>query len=241
MCTLTFIPRGEGYLLAMNRDERTTRGVAEPPARYDLEGIQAIYPRDTEGGTWIAASNLGIAFALLNWNDVAPGGPKIRSRGEVIPALITGHSLRDAQSALGRMDLTGVLPFRLVGLFPGENVVCEWRWNQREMSSRPLAWAEQHWYSSSLGDQKASLTRGAACESASREADAGSLAWLRRLHASHDAARGPFSLCVHREGVETLSYTEVSCTPQTVQCNYFPGSPCTMKECQRSVEMERRF
>jgi len=49
MCTVTFIPHREGYLLGMNRDERKSRPIASPPAVFEHRGIDSIYPLDTEG------------------------------------------------------------------------------------------------------------------------------------------------------------------------------------------------
>jgi hypothetical protein len=239
MCTLSVIPRDDGYYLAMNRDERIARGPAEPPACFQVGGFQAIYPRDTEGGTWIAANDSGISFALLNWNDVPANVSKKLSRGHVIPTLIASTSSQEADAALAVFHLDGLWPFRLVGVFPSEQQLREWRWNLTALESRPVNWEVHHWFSSSLSDEQASIQRGAACKSAWDHADAASLAWLRRLHASHDVERAPFSLCVHREGVETVSYTEVVCTKEEVRCNYSAGCPCKRCDFDASVGVGR--
>ena len=73
---------------------------------------------------------------------------------------------------------------------------------------------------------------------AQHQSDAGSVPWLRRLHASHAGDPGPFSLCVHRQDVETLSYSEVMVTAEYIQMGHFRGSPCTMAQI-RSIEIER--
>ena len=39
MCTVSFIPRHEGYLLAMNRDEKITRGQATPPTVVEIGAV----------------------------------------------------------------------------------------------------------------------------------------------------------------------------------------------------------
>ena len=140
MCTLTFVPKESGYYFAMNRDERIARGVGTPPEKVDLAGVKAVYPRDTEGGTWIAGNDRGIAFALLNWNDVATSARKLQSRGVVIPALLASRSHREAQATFGRLDLKGILPFRLIGIFPAEKQAGEWRWDQTSLSYHPHSW-----------------------------------------------------------------------------------------------------
>lgn len=229
MCSLTFISRDDGYVLAMNRDELTSRRVASPPTLTELGGVSAVYPRDSAGGTWIAANLHGIALALLNWNDVAqPAAPKGRSRGVVIPYLIQFSRARDIQEAIGQFDLGGIWPFRLVGTIPGEKRILEWRWSSERLEFQHHEWESRHWFSCGMSDEQAAGLRGAACRSAWDEDGSGSLPWLRKLHASHANGPGPFSVCVHRENVETLSYTEFECTSQKLECRYFSGSPCVM-------------
>ena len=77
MCTLTFIPKPQGYLLGMNRDERLTRELALAPAAITTSGLPAVYPRESGGGTWIGSNAAGITFALLNQNP----GPQCESEG----------------------------------------------------------------------------------------------------------------------------------------------------------------
>ncbi len=231
MCTLTFVPRDKdnGYYLAMNRDESISRAAADPPTQVDLGDTRAIYPRDGAGGTWIAANSHGLTFALLNWNDVPQAAAqKIRSRGCVIPALLQFSSCQAVEEALNRTDFKGILPFRVIGIFPGEKTIREWRWNLAMLQSETHPWERCHWFSSSLSDEQAAQQRGVLCQTAWAEADAGSLAWIRRLHGSH--GQTPFSICVHREAVRTLSYTEFACMPEGIECRYFAGSPCTMKD-----------
>src|SRR6478736_5938086 len=85
MCTLTFIPKPQGYLLGMNRDERLTRELALAPTAIIASGLPAVYPREQGGGTWIGSNSSGITFALLNQNPGSHAQMKERSRGGVIP------------------------------------------------------------------------------------------------------------------------------------------------------------
>ena len=230
MCTLSLVTGEAGYRLAMNRDEAISRGPGLPPANYRLNGVKAVYPTDGSAGTWIGANEGGITLALLNWNDCPqpPASEKLRSRGLVIPNLLASRSLAEFQASLDVLDLQGMFPFRLVGVFPSERALWEWRWDSQRFSSEVHEWESRHWFSSGLSDEQAHRMRGTVCGSAWSEPDAGTSAWLRRLHASHESGHGPFSMCVHREGVESLSYSEVSCTQQGVRFGHFVGSPCRM-------------
>ena len=53
MCSITFLPREDGFVLAMNRDERVSRMSALPPEVLERDGVLALYPRELSGGTWI--------------------------------------------------------------------------------------------------------------------------------------------------------------------------------------------
>jgi hypothetical protein len=49
---------------------------------------------------------------------------------------------------------------------------------------------------------------------------------LRRFHASHGAAAGPFSTCMHRDDAETVSFSQISVTRREIRFEYQPGAPC---------------
>lgn len=234
MCTVTFIPRGERFHLAMNRDEHITRLPATPPAVFGGR-VESVYPLDSEGGTWIAANSIGIAFTLLNWNDVPVLRTKSSTRGCVVPALITSDCSQTAESRLRQLNLDGVLPFRLMGVFPAEKNVCEWRWNQASIERSIFPWTTRQWCSSSLSDAEATSARRRIFERKLEEQPAGSVTWLRRLHSSHDEHHPLFSHCVHRDAVKTVSYTELLCSGQKIECNYLAGNPCSAKPIWQSV------
>jgi hypothetical protein len=241
MCTLSVITRDSGYLLAMNRDEKIARGAGALQEIREFDGTRAIYPGDGDGGTWFATNEYGIALALLNWNDIAPhgaGAAKTRSRGRVIPALIDSRSLTDLHEVFDVSNFKGMMPFRLVGVFPFEQEIWEWRWDSKQLEFQGHGWKSRHWFSSSLSDERAESVRGSVCRTAHHQSDAGSVSWLRRLHASHGRVPGPFSLCVHREDVKTLSYSQVMVTSVAVKMGHFRGSPCAMGPIH-SIEIER--
>jgi Transport and Golgi organisation 2 len=243
MCTLTVVTGNDTYVMAMNRDEKIARGAGLPPEIHEFDGTRAIYPSDGDGGTWLATNEYGIALALLNWNDIAPRGraAKRRSRGLVIPKLIDSRSLSDLHEVFSVSNFAGMMPFRLVAAFPSEQEIWEWRWDSVQLDFHVHAWESRHWFSSRLSDEQAESLRGAACRSARHESDAGSVRWLRRLQASHAGGPGPFSLCVHREDLKTLSYTEVMLSSRSVRMCHFRGSPCTMTPSDPTeIEIERR-
>jgi hypothetical protein len=228
MCTLTFVPTEDGYVAGMNRDEKLTRPRAIPRKLLDLPGATALYPRESSGGTWIAANRQGNFLSLLNWNDATPpfAGAAVRSRGMLIPELIGGDDLPDTQARFARLDLKEVAPFRLVGAFSRESLIMEWRWDGLRRQELNFAWRKRHWFSSSVSDALAQRERGRACEKAERDGSLNVVSWVRKLHQSHDPVPGPFSICVHRKDAASVSYTEVRCSGDGISMSYRSGSPC---------------
>src|SRR5215470_16366131 len=110
MCTLSIIPAEQGYLAGMNRDELLTRSPALPPATRHRNGMDALYPVEPSGGTWIACNCRGNLLALLNWNevDLRALGAKSRTRGCVIPELIYEAEPSSTDLRLRQMDLFGI-------------------------------------------------------------------------------------------------------------------------------------
>jgi len=238
MCTLTLVTQNDGYLLAMNRDEKIARGAGTNPEVHEFKGTRALYPGDGTGGTWIAANEHGNTLALLNWcvpTSSLAASRQPQSRGQLIPAIADSRSMADLLAALSVLDLERMLPFRLIGIFALEQAVLEWRWNSTNLSYEVHPWETRHWFSSSLSDEEALRLRGATCRASWNEPGTGSSAWLRKLHGSHTDGPGAFSICVHRDDVRTLSYTEICCTSSKIEVDHFIGSPCTMKQGHSSA------
>lgn len=240
MCTLSVITGANGYLLAMNRDEKIERGAGEQAAIHELNGVKTIYPSEGAGGTWIAVNEYGVALGLLNWNDVVRAQPhgETRSRGQIVPALGSASGMAELHQELSSLVLEGIMPFGLIGVVASEKAIGIWRWDSVQLTFQDHDWHAGHWFSSSLSDREAESMRGMACRDAQHEPDAGSAPWLRRLHASHTGGPGPFGLCVHREDVKTLSYSEVVVTQEIVQMGHFRSSPCSMGQID-SIAVER--
>ncbi len=241
MCTVTFWPKRRGFLLGMNRDEQRTRITGLPPARFLVGARRVVHPREPGGGTWISVNDLGIGFTLINWYAVTAvaAGPAI-SRGEVVLAVRACGSSEEAQERLACLPWLQLNPCRLLGFFPPEHRVLEWRWDLRKLASEIHPWSPAQWQSSGRDEASAQRIRGAEFGRRRTEPDAGTPAWLRRLHASHEPARGSFSVCMHRDDATTVSYTEIEVTEHTQQLRYQPGGPCEARDLVR-LEPDSEF
>jgi hypothetical protein len=67
MCTVTWLPRPDGYQLLCNRDERDSRQPALGPRLHEQNGVKYIAPVDGDhGGSWIGTNEFGMSLCLLN-------------------------------------------------------------------------------------------------------------------------------------------------------------------------------
>jgi hypothetical protein len=239
MCTLTFAPTNEGFLVGMNRDEQRTRAAAHHPEVFNHGDTRAIYPREAGGGTWIACSGHGNLFALLNWYSAETDtlGPKIKTRGEIIPKLAYELDSRSTANLLAGIELADMHPFRLVGAFNAERILCEWRWDGERLDCLRFVWALKHWFSSSLSDSSAAQLRGRACAAAKCLGTTPTPEWLRRLHNSHVPELGPYSICMHRPDAATVSYTHVECTPREILMEYVASPPCETADSGHAISI----
>ena len=227
MCSVTFWPQREGYLLGMNRDERLTRVAALPPIRVVVGGGTVIHPREPTGGTWITLNDHGVVIALINWYSIPARAPQpAASRGDVVLALRRCLTVDEAEARLRAQSLSHTNPFRLIGIFEAERRICEWRWNLQARARIDQEWAPRQWLSSGYNEPLAQRLRGAAFEQEREVGDAGTVAWIRRLHSSHAPERGPFSTCMHRADAATVSYSEIEVNRTSIEMRYCAGPLC---------------
>jgi len=227
MCTVSLIARKNGYVLAMNRDEKLSRVAGLPPSKRMIQGRTIISPSEPGGGTWIAVNDAGVTFALINWYAIKT---KVKtdfvSRGKVVNAVYALDSPGSATEALENLPLEKINPFRVIGIFPETNEVVQWQWNLKKLVCKKHRWRAQQWISSGFDEPAAQRVRSRTFQKALNHKSAGTLAWLRRLHCSHTPQSGPFSTCMHRADAATVSYTEIAVSPNTATMVHHVGAPC---------------
>jgi hypothetical protein len=191
MCTVTVIPlrfaspRGHepihGFRLVTSRDENRTRPEADPPRWRSVASPsrRALYPTDgggghtavASGGTWVAASDMGLVLCLLNGNPrpypSLPPAERMESRGVIVPRLIDQPSAEAAAGAVASLNLDAFAPFALLAVDlphgpPGETTRSESaseqlrafrvRWNRRELVCERYSGSLVCAVSSGLGD-----------------------------------------------------------------------------------------
>src|SRR5436190_10812859 len=204
MCTVSFLPSPQGFYLAMNRDEKRDRFSALPPEIVEFESHRVLFPREPTGGTWISANDAGVCLALINWHRIKrEPNNGVRSRGEVIRKLVGISTSDEISTAVKKLPLRKLRPFRLIAISRAETRVTEWRWNLQRLTMRDHEWQRQHWFSSGFDERTAERVRAKVCASfvagggdpdrretsrsgrrAGVNAAGYSVSWLRRLQHS---------------------------------------------------------
>jgi hypothetical protein len=114
--------------VVFNRDERLDRQPALPPRTIRGLNASAVMPIDTaHQGTWLAATDAGLIYALLNGEARPPAAPRPRptrlmSRGLIIPSLVDATTLVEVRRRAEQLKWRQFPAFRLL-VFEGPRVL----------------------------------------------------------------------------------------------------------------------
>lgn len=227
MCTVTVIPWRGRVRLAANRDEQRSRPEALPPEVRSFGRRRAVLPIDPiGGGTWVAVNNAGLVLTLLNVTRTGNSGvpQPVRSRGSIIPALLSCDTLSQAIECARNLDTGAYAPFRLV-LVDADNLaeLCSHGNEIQLLQNIPLT-GPHLFTSSGLGDELVDAPRRQLFTQEFRPATD----WLTAQDAFHRHSwsdRPELSVCMRRADARTVSKTTVVLGPENVTLAYHPDAP----------------
>src|SRR4026207_1041633 len=137
MCTVSFIPVKDKYIITSNRDEKLCRKIAVMPGMFEYNGQKLFFPKDTDaGGTWIVMKENGDAAVLLNGAFICHNAepPYRLSRGII---LLDIFSTEKPSVIFTKIDLRDIEPFTLVLL--ENNCLYEFIWDGTEKYCKQLS------------------------------------------------------------------------------------------------------
>ncbi|MEO8450687.1 MAG: NRDE family protein [Gemmatimonadota bacterium] len=227
MCTLSWRPERDGYVLLFNRDERRARAPALPPERRVRAGVSYVAPIDGDhGGTWVGVNESGITTGLLNRYQARADTSRTPpvSRGLLVAELLDSASVAEVANRLRNRSLAPFQPFIIASVETGAPVAL-FDWDGSRLVESSVTEPGIVRVSSGVTQSEADRSRRAVL--AQLIADAGGLteAVLVELHRSHLPERGPLSVCMHREEASTVSRTLIRVTGDTAEVEYVPGPP----------------
>jgi len=229
MCTVTIVPlaeKGDAFRMAASRDEQHGRAPALPPQHRQINGTQTLMPIDPASeGTWVGVNEHGLAITLLNYNLAEPPTGRDRSRGTVIPHLLTASSVDEVLALAQAIERERMKPFRLLAC-DGSTLLL-WRSTEPIEKSERSAWTGEPvmFTSSGLGDHlvegpRRELFEGWFGQDADTHADE-----QLAFHRHQWPGREHLSVCMHREDARTVSYTTVDVMGDRMDMMYHPDRP----------------
>lgn len=120
----------------MNRDEQRSRAHATGFKYHKLAKHQAYYPIDPQGGgTWLGVNDKKLTIALLNQNPLTfkKGMRAYRSRGVLIPQLLSASSSQQVAEHLSHMELNDFPPFKILTI-DSRLQISSLYWNAAELT-----------------------------------------------------------------------------------------------------------
>lgn len=209
MCTVTYLPSGDGVYLTTNRDEKVSRTRASPPSQVETSNGNLMYPADAaSSGTWVAVHESGNAAVLLNGARKAHSStpPYRHSRGLIIPALWQGPS---PHVEFTKISLLDVEPFTLI--IRDQDALWQGMWDGQDRYLQPLPPDQPYiWSSVTLYDEAARNQRIQWFNTWLKQQE--SLTWeaILAFHLSCNNADPSIAICMDRPGsVSTVSVTSL--------------------------------
>ena len=219
MCTVSFVPLQESYLLTSNRDEKIYRPTITPKV-YAQNEIKLLYPKDEKaGGTWIVAREDGTCIILLNGAFINHQKKEnySKSRGVILMEIIQAKfPLLHFQE----MNLENVEPFTLI-IFQN-NVLTEVKWDEVEKHVFNKSIKKAHiWSSSTLYNRIQRIKRKQWFDHFCRHNNPLSIDKILSFHTNTQATNTEYGLVIDREDkTKTVSITQLLLKNDKLEMTY---------------------
>lgn len=219
MCTVSFVPLEDGFVIHSNRDEKVNRPTSYPKLYFE-NGIALIYPKDEKaGGTWVVAREDGACIILLNgaFSNHQKKDNYRKSRGQIVKEII-------GQSAILNcfldFDLTNIEPFTLI-IFQDEKLI-EVKWDGENKFCFPKSINQQYiWSSTTLYNTSQSKEREKWFEEFCHTNTPLTIERLFTFHNGFQSSNSEFGLVINREdNTKTVSITQLIIKNKKIEMHY---------------------
>lgn len=224
MCTVSFFPIADGFVLTSTRDEVVHRETFSP-AFYEVAGHHLIFPKDKKSnGTWIASDGEKLSVCLLNgaWSNHQKQPNYKMSRG-LVPLKV--FEFLSFEAFVKSFDFEGIEPFTLIGVQEGSKTtqLFELRWDGESTSFAQLNEKEPHlWSSYTLYPPFVQEKRNTLFKAFLKELNFNSLEKIQKFHLQKDIQDPDSSLLrYHHSGPKSVSLTQLVRNCSALDLIYF--------------------
>ncbi len=223
MCTVTFVPTQNGYILTSSRDEQKARSTIFPK-KYSIANKTLIFPKDElAGGTWIATDEKHRTACLLNgaFENHHKKESYRKSRGLI---LLESFSYSSINEFTTQIDLENIEPFTLLLIDQTHQLeFIEMRWDGEKKHIKNLNTAlPQIWSSATLYNADIRKKREEWFEKLIASAKNLSKETIQNFHLTKKGSDIKNDIVMEREGgLQTLSVTQIIVNQNTKQFTYF--------------------
>ena len=220
MCTVTFLPQKNGYILTSNRDESALRS-PQNISSITKNGQELVFPRDKgAGGTWIALSDTNRLVCLLNgaFERHERQLPYRISRGQMV---LEFFDYQNANLFFQQYNFDNIEPFTMI-IFDKEKLY-DFRWDGQQQYMLPLNPQEKHiWSSTTLYEKEVKEKRKIWFAEWIEGRTDFSRAAILKLHKKGGEGNPSIDFMMNRYNylVQTVSITQIVKTEQEVAMFY---------------------
>jgi hypothetical protein len=215
MCTVTYIPKDEGFIITSTRDETPTR-ISEPPAAYSTEFGDIFFPKEPlSGGTWIAANSKNV-LCLLNgaYTKHKHEPPYKLSRGLM---LLKAFGYKDEFEFAAQFDFWGIEPFTLI--WTRQGTLSEMRWDGKVLHHLPLGTASEYlWASCTLYEPEIVSLRKEWFENFLSEVSDPQMEDMLNFHSTPKLSDPQNDILMRRDKVRSISITSIEWKKNGLNC-----------------------
>ncbi|MCB0379647.1 MAG: NRDE family protein [Flavobacteriales bacterium] len=223
MCTVTFVPTQNGYILTSSRDEQKARPTIFPK-KYSIGDKMLIFPKDElAGGTWIATDEKHRTACLLNGafeNHIKKERYR-KSRGLILLESFAFSSINDFSN---QVDLENIEPFTLLLIDSSPNLeFVEMRWDGTKKYIKNIDInLPQIWSSATLYPAEVRKKREDWFEKLIASEKSLSKETIQNFHFTKKDSDVKNDIVMEREGgLQTLSISQVIVEQQRKEFTYF--------------------
>lgn len=219
MCSVSFVPIQDGFVLTSNRDEKIYRPTMEPKMYFE-NGKKLLYPKDEQaGGTWIIAKEDGTCIVLLNGAFVNHQKKEhyLKSRGVILKDIINDE---DPIFYFSEINLKEIEPFTLIIFYNSK--LTEVKWDGTKKHIIPKSILEPHfWSSATLYNQNQQQIRNEWFQNFHKEKSTITADNILSFHSHTHTENTEFGLVINREDqTKTVSITQVILKNNRLEMTY---------------------